>query len=79
MWAGLGLYALNFFVWVAILSQLELSVAVPMTSLNYVILALMAVFILHEKISLLRWAGILLIVAGAYYVSRKQAAEPSAP
>ena len=70
LWMGILVYASNFFIWIFILAQLELSTAVPLTSINYVILPVLTLLFLHEKISLLRWAGISLVVLGIYLVSR---------
>jgi drug/metabolite transporter (DMT)-like permease len=41
----------------------------PATALGYVLLALVARFVLHEHISPLRWIGILLITAGVGFVA----------
>jgi drug/metabolite transporter (DMT)-like permease len=41
-----------------------------MTGLGYVLTALMARFILREKIPLLRWGGITLITAGVVFIAR---------
>ena len=76
VWAGMFIYALNFFSWMIVLSQLELSMAVPLTSLNYLLLPLLALIFLGEKISGLRWLGVLLIVSGVYFVSKSARPEP---
>jgi uncharacterized membrane protein len=70
VWAGVVVYASNFFVWIFILAQVELSTAVPLTSINYVVLPVLTFFILHEKISLLRWVGIFFVSMGIYLVAR---------
>ena len=41
----------------------------PATALGYVLLALVARFVLHEHISPLRWIGILLITSGVGFVA----------
>ena len=70
IWLGIGVYALNFFVWIVILSRMELSVAIPIGSTTYVLIPFLAMAFLHETITPLRWAGILLIVVGIHFISR---------
>ena len=70
VWAGVALYFLNFFIWMIILSQLELSTAVPLTSLNYILLPLLALFFLNEKINGTRWLGIVFIISGIYFITK---------
>lgn len=70
MWAGIVIYALSFFIWIAVLSRIDLSVAMPMASTDYVMIPLFAMLFLKEQVSLLRWTGILAIVLGIYIVSR---------
>ena len=78
VWLGILVYALNFFLWIAILSRVELSVAMPVGSTSYVIIPLVAMFFLGEKVSALRWVGILLIVAGIHFVAKSKATQPIA-
>ncbi len=51
------------------LSWADLTYVLPATSLGYVLLALVAKFLLHEHISLLRWLGIALITGGVGFVA----------
>jgi drug/metabolite transporter (DMT)-like permease len=61
--AALG-YVGTFFVWMAILKDMPLSRAFPMTGLAYVTVPLLAWVVLGERIDLTRAFGIALIVAG---------------
>ena len=70
VWGGVLIYALNFFVWILILSRVDLSVAMPIGSTSYLLIPLAAVIFLGEQISPLRWLGLLLIVAGIHFVSK---------
>ena len=54
----------------SLLSWADLSYVLPVTSVGYVLSALCGKFFLAEQISLTRWAGTLLIVAGTAMVSR---------
>jgi drug/metabolite transporter (DMT)-like permease len=51
------------------LSWADLTYVLPASSLGYVLLALIARFALHEKISPMRWLGIALVSAGVGFVT----------
>jgi drug/metabolite transporter (DMT)-like permease len=77
VWLGVIIYTLNFLIWIVVLSKLDLSIAVPVASTNYITLPIMAMFFLHEHVSPLRWAGIILIIAGIHFVSKSSRIEKS--
>ena len=54
----------------SLLSRVDLSYALPATSVSYVLTALMAEFLLHERVSTERWIGIGLIGLGVSLVAR---------
>ncbi|HEY9142051.1 MAG TPA: EamA family transporter [Bryobacteraceae bacterium] len=68
-----------------LLSWADLSYVLPVTSLGYVLVAFVGRWLLDERITRQRWAGILLIVAGVALVGggsaprtwRGQSGEPS--
>jgi drug/metabolite transporter (DMT)-like permease len=66
---GVLLEALFFGTLLYLLSSYDVSLIWPLTSLGFVLTALAAKFILHERVDGLRWAGVLLIVVGAAMVS----------
>jgi len=70
-WVTLGVVLLV--VWqlsrMALLSWADLSYVLPVTSVGYVLVALIGWVFLHESISATRWAGIVLIMAGVALVS----------
>jgi len=55
------------------LSWADLTYVLPATSLGYVLLALVAKFVLHEQVSLVRWLGIVLISGGVGFVAGGEA------
>ena len=64
------LFLLGFFAaYMTALSWADLTYVLPATSLGYVLLALIAKFILHEQVTFLRWIGILLIAVGVTFVA----------
>jgi len=70
-WVALGiLFLLGFFAtYMNALSWADLTYVMPATALGYVLLALVARFVLHEHISPLRWIGIVLSTAGVGFVA----------
>ena len=72
---GTAMLALFFFLWLAVLSWEDLSVALPMQALNYVLVAILAKYLLHEQISPLRWAGITMVCIGVIMITKSSAAD----
>jgi drug/metabolite transporter (DMT)-like permease len=70
-WVVVGiLFLLGFFAtYTNALSWADLTYVMPATALGYVLLALVARFVLHEHISPLRWIGIVLITSGVGFVA----------
>lgn len=70
-WVAFGiLFLLGFFAtYMTALSWADLTYVLPASSLGYVLLALIARFLLHEQVSTLRWLGIVLISAGVGFVA----------
>ena len=67
---GLILYATSTILWLGALSTLDVSFMYPLLSLGYVITAILAFVFLNEDIALLRWVGIVLVVAGCFLIVR---------
>ena len=76
---GVALEAAFFGALLYLLSQRDVSLIWPLTSLGFVITALAAKFILREEVAATRWAGIVLIVIGAALVSYSEKAKPKPP
>ena len=68
MWAGLSMMTLAFFALLGALSLYNVSFVVPVTALSYVAGALGGVVFLHERVSLWRWFGVLLVAIGVTIV-----------
>ena len=69
LWIGLVSVLATFVIWSAILSKIDLSVAVPIASFSYILVPLVSIILLGEQITFLRWIGILFILAGVIMVS----------
>ena len=65
--AGIFLELAYFGLWLAVLSWADVSWALPMNAVEYIFVALLAIFWLHEKVILIRWIGILLITIGVLF------------
>ena len=76
---GVALEAAFFGALLYLLSQRDVSLIWPLTSLGFVITAVAARFILKEEVSASRWAGVLLIVLGAALVSYSEKAKTKPP
>jgi uncharacterized membrane protein len=70
-WAALGVALLVLWLMsrMTLLSWADLSYVLPVTSIGYVLVALVSKAFLHEQIDAKRWAGIVLIVAGVALVT----------
>jgi len=70
-WIAVGIVLLLAFfaAYMNALSWADLTYVLPATSLGYVLLALVAKFVLHEQVSPLRWLGIALISGGVGFVA----------
>ena len=75
MLLGVALETVFFGALLYLLSQRDVSLIWPLTSLGFVMTALAAKFIRHEDVSALRWSGVALIVAGAALVAWSERAK----
>ena len=67
---GVAVKALGFFLWVGLMSKVDLSYLFPFDGLNRVLLMFGASIFLKEKMTLNLWVGVALICAGVMLVSR---------
>jgi drug/metabolite transporter (DMT)-like permease len=79
-WVIAGILMLiGFFAsYLSALSFADLTYVLPATSLSYILMVLLAKFFLHEHVSLWRWLGVALIVAGVGFVAGGPEATPGA-
>lgn len=67
--AGIFFLAISYFSFLAALALADLSLVVPATSISFAIKTIGAKLFLKEKISPVRWAGILLVCIGVALIS----------
>ena len=71
--SGVALLILWTLARMTLMSWADLSYILPVTAIGYVLSAVAGKIFLAEQISLIRWSGTLLIVAGIVLVGRTQA------
>lgn len=69
MLAGFALYGVGALVMLLAYRYGKLSVLQPMLSLNYVLSILLAALVLKEEITILKCAGVLVIIAGVIFIA----------
>ena len=67
---GIIIYAGSIGVWLMVLSRIPVSIAYPISSLGYVTSAIAAYYLWGENLTLIRIAGIIVILVGVYMVAR---------
>jgi drug/metabolite transporter (DMT)-like permease len=81
---GIAFETVFFAILCSLLAHRDVSLVWPLSALSFVFTVLAARFFLHEQVTPLRWAGILLVVAGALLISwteraREQDVKASTP
>jgi len=76
---GVFFEALFFVVLLILMSRSDISLLWPLTGLSFVFATFAAMIFLGEKVSSMRWAGVVLIVAGAILISYSEKQKPKSP
>jgi drug/metabolite transporter (DMT)-like permease len=66
------LYIPKYFNWMQVLRTADLSYAKPITSLSTITILVVSAIVLHESITFSKVAGIAMVVAGVWLVSRTE-------
>ncbi len=69
IWAGAMLYAAGTVLWVRALTMADLSFAYPFAALAYAGGVLASQWLLKERVSRMRWAGLGVIILGVLFVA----------
>ncbi len=69
IWLGILFEIAYSLLWLAVLSWSEVSWAVPMNAVEYVLVGVAASFFLGEPVGALRWTGIALVSVGLYLLA----------
>ena len=73
VWGAGLLYAASFVLWLGFLRGRPASAAVPCAALTYVLVALAGRFLLRERLAAGQWAGLGLVLAGVWLLTRGSA------
>jgi len=63
-------YGAGSILWFYIIKHFPFSMAYPMVSLSYVFGMIAAIIFFHEPVTLTKWLGVLLIMAGCYFIAK---------
>ncbi len=63
-WMGICLMTLHFGGYVLALRVAPITLVVPMMACTYIIDTILAKTMLHERVTLLRWTGVMVVVVG---------------
>ncbi|MEM4267788.1 MAG: EamA family transporter [Candidatus Woesearchaeota archaeon] len=66
---GSLIYLVSTIIYLSVLSAVELSILYPLVSLQYIWISILSVKYLKEKMNLMKWSGITLIILGATLIS----------
>ncbi len=73
VWLGILFVLLSFISWLYALKYLPLSVAFPASQVIHVLIPITSWLVLGEKISLIRWGGIALVLLGLAVMAKPAA------
>jgi drug/metabolite transporter (DMT)-like permease len=68
---GLAMYAISSVFYLFALSREDLSFVYPILALNFLLIAILSRVVLHETISPLRLAGIVIVAIGVSFIAVK--------
>jgi drug/metabolite transporter (DMT)-like permease len=75
---GVFFEALFFLSLLILMNKSDISFLWPLTGLSFVFATFAAVWFLGERVSAIRWAGVILIMIGAAFISYSEHAKPRA-
>src|SRR5256885_9157231 len=77
--AGVLFEALFFATLLLLMSKSDISFLWPLTGLSFVFATFAAIWFLGEQVSVVRWAGVVLIMIGAVLISYSEQSKPKSP
>jgi drug/metabolite transporter (DMT)-like permease len=75
----IALMTLQFFNWLIVLGQADLSYAKPVVALSYASVPVCSVLMLNEAVDLVEVAGVVLVIVGVWFISQTKPATPETP
>jgi drug/metabolite transporter (DMT)-like permease len=68
----IALMTLQFFNWLVVLAQADLSYAQPVVALSYATVPILSVLVLGEAVDFIQIAGVALVIAGVWFISQTE-------
>ena len=72
IWSGKIIYLASFLLWLVIIYYVDLSIAMLLGSVAYVLVPIISIIFLHEHVSPIRWFGIAFVMLGIYFISQSK-------
>ena len=72
IWSGIFIYLASFLLWLVIIYCVDLSIAMLLGSVAYVLVPIISIIFLHEHVSPVRWFGIAFVILGIYFISQSK-------
>lgn len=70
IYMGMSAFALSVFLWLIVLSKVDLSVAYPFVGVGCIFTAIMAFLFLGEPLTFMKISGICIVCLGIFLISR---------
>lgn len=67
---GMGCYVVSIGLWMAVLGKVEVSLAYPLSSVGFILTAVIGYFFMEENVNLIRIIGLTFICVGIIIISR---------
>ncbi|MGV8917536.1 MAG: 4-amino-4-deoxy-L-arabinose-phosphoundecaprenol flippase subunit ArnE [Pseudomonas sp.] len=71
LWLALASLGFGLLLWLLVLQRLEVGIAYPMLSLNFVLITLVAHYLFKESIDRRHWMGVALVIAGVVLLGQQ--------
>jgi drug/metabolite transporter (DMT)-like permease len=68
--AGITCYVFSVFIWLMVLSRVEVTFAYPLLSVGYVVTAFAGQLFFNEGMGYVRWAGVIVICIGVFLITK---------
>lgn len=68
--AVIAIMAMQFFNWLMVLAEADLSFAKPIASLSYASVPMLSALLLHEPVDMIEAVGVAFIIIGVCFISR---------
>jgi undecaprenyl phosphate-alpha-L-ara4N flippase subunit ArnE len=71
LWAAIACLGLGLLIWLFVLQRMDVGIAYPMLSLNFVLITLVARYVFRETIDTRHWLGVAIVIAGVVLLGQQ--------